>query len=214
MKRLGEGETIPMISTRSLCCLLIALAVSPLLAQQPKSTVSPHSIPEGTTFLIRLGDPLDASRVRPGKRFKAALAEDLIAPDESRLLRSSRIKGHVSSVGNGLHPRMLLSFDEIETANGWAPLIATVIAVPGERALQVSGEEGQIERQGSHRATDSPASSPSGDEGAHRQTIGAATGVIEALFADRRLQLQRGTTLELRLDRPLQCGADALARRR
>ncbi len=203
-----------MISSRWLCCLLIASAVSPLLAQQPKSTVSPHSITEGTTFLIRLDDKLDASRVRPGKRFKAALAEDLIAPDESRLPRNSRIKGHVSSVGNGLHPRMLLSFDEIETANGWAPLMATVIAVPGERALQVSGEEGQIEHQGSHRATDSPASSPSGNEGGHRQTIGTATGIIEALFADRRLQLQKNTSLELRLDRPLQCGVDDLARHR
>ena len=31
------------------------------------------------------------------------------------MLRGSKIKGHVSAVGNGFHPRLLLSFDEIET---------------------------------------------------------------------------------------------------
>jgi hypothetical protein len=190
-----------MISPRWLCCLLIALAGSPLCAQQARSPTSPHSIPDGTTFLIRLEDKLDASRVQPGKRFKATLAEDMVGPDESRLLRNSRIKGHVSSVGNGLHPHLLLSFDEIETEDGWVPLIATITAVPGEHALQVSGDEGEIERQGSRRATDASAS---GDEGRRSPTIGAAAGVIGALFVDRRLQLQKGTPIELRLDRPLQ----------
>jgi hypothetical protein len=190
-----------MISFRWLGCLLIALVGSPLCAQPPRPPASPHSIPDGTTFLIRLEDKLDASRVQPGKRFKAALAEDMVGPDESRLLRDSQIKGHVSSVGNGLHPRLLLSFDEIETEHGWVPLIATITAIPGERALQVSRDEGEIERQGSRRTTDSSAS---GEESGRSPTIGAAAGVIGALFADRRLQLQKGTAIELRLDRPLQ----------
>ncbi len=193
-----------MTSPRWLWCLMFALAELPLCAQQPRSSAPPHSLPDGTTFLIRLEDRLDAGRVQPGKRFKAGLAEDLVAPDETRLLRNSRIKGHVSSVGNGLHPRLLLSFDEIETGHGWVPLIATVTAVPGEHGVQVSGEDGEIERQGSRRRQVS--SSESGVEGdsGRGPTLGATVGVVGALFGDRRLQLQKGTTLEIRLDRPVQ----------
>ncbi len=39
----------------------------------------------------------------------------MMGPDETMILHGSRIKGHVSAVGNGFHPRLLLSFDEIET---------------------------------------------------------------------------------------------------
>ena len=190
--------------SRWLCCLLVALAGLPLCAQQPSLPVSPHSIPDGTTFLIRLEEKLDASRVQPGKRFKALLAEDVVGRDEFRLLRNGRIKGHVSSVGNGLHPRLLLSFDEIETAHGWVPLIATVTAVPGEHGLQVSSEEGEIERQGGSRRREPDSSDGGlGGDGGRGPNIGAAVGVVGALFSDRRLQLQKGTMLEIRLDRPL-----------
>ena len=82
-----------------------------------------------------------SARMQPGKRFKAKLAEDLMGPDETMVLRGSKIRGHVSEVGNGFHPRLLLSFDEIETQRGWAPLMATVIDVPGEHGL-TTGDEG------------------------------------------------------------------------
>ena len=89
---------------------------STLRAQEQGPPIPPRSIPDGTTFLVRLEDKLDASRVQPGKRFKAKLLDDLVGPDETTLPRNSRIKGHVSAVGNGFHPSLLLSFDEIETA--------------------------------------------------------------------------------------------------
>jgi hypothetical protein len=183
------------------CCLLV-FATLPLFAEQSTST-PPHSIPDGTTILIRLEDRLDASRVRPGKHFKAELAEDVVGPDESRILRHSKIKGHVSSVSNGLHPGLLLSFDEIETEHGWVPLFATVSAIPGEHGLEVSGSEGEIQRQGSHRESGSTSGGREGD-GGRGPNIGAAAGVVGALFSDRRLQLQKGTALEIRLDRALQ----------
>ena len=193
------------LHSRWLWCVLVTLAGLPLCAEQSSSPAPPHSIPEGTAFLIRLEDKLDASRVQPGKRFKAELAEDLVAPDQTRLLRHTMVKGHVSSVGNGLHPRLLLSFDEIETQHGSMPLIATTTAVPGEHGLQVSGEEGAIERQGSkpRREADSPAGGSDSDAG-RGPKVGAAIGVAEALFSDRRLQMQKGTILEIRLDHPLQ----------
>jgi hypothetical protein len=185
-----------MAGLRWILCL--ALATLPLLGQEEKSAAPPHAIPYGTTFLIRLEDRLDVSRIQPGKRFKAKLAEDLMGPDETRILRGSRIRGHVSEVGNGFHPRLLLSFDEIETQRGWAPLMATIIDVPGEHGLATRAE-GEIERQGQggtgHRDPDS--------DGIGAKA-GAAAGVVQAIFSDHRLQLQKGTMLEIRLDRPLQ----------
>ena len=194
-----------MTSLRRLLCLLLVLAGVPLYAEQSNSAAPPHSIPDGTTFLIRLEEKLDASRVQPGKRFKAKLLEDLVGPDESIIPRDSRIKGHVSAVGNGLHPHLLLSFDEIETTHGWVPLIATVTGVPGEHGLKTPDDEGEIERQGSSRRGEGDSSGGGIDgDGGRGATIGAVTGAVGSLFSDRRLQLQKGTTLEIRIDRPLQ----------
>jgi hypothetical protein len=194
-----------MTSPRWLSFFLIALTALPLAAEQSTSSTPPHSIAEGTTFLIRLEDKLDTARVQPGKRFKARLSENLLGSNLSRLLRDSRIKGHVSSVGNGLRPRLLLSFDEIETEHGWVPLMATITAVPGEHGLEVSGDEGEIAREGSSSRRHDGGSSedgPKGDGGLGAE-IGSAVGAVKSLFGDRRLELQKGTTLEVRLDRPI-----------
>jgi hypothetical protein len=181
-----------------LCCLLVALALLPLYAQEQRPSAPPHALPEGTSFLVRLETKLDVSSLRPGKRFKAKLAQDLMGPDESVIARGSAIHGHVSEVSSGFHPRLLLSFDEIETQRGWAPLMATIIDVPGEHGLTMA-EEGGIERRGQgsseHRDPDS--------DSVGSKTL-AAAGVVRAIFSDHRLQLQKGTMLEVRLDRALQ----------
>ncbi len=187
---------------RWLCFLLLALAGLPLWAEQSTSSVPPNSIADGTTLLIRLEDNLDASRVRPGKRFKASLAENMVGSNETRLLRNSRIRGHVSSVDNGLHPRLLLSFDEVETEHGWVPLMATVSAIPGEHGLQVDSEKGSIEREGSSGHDSSKGGVD--EEGGHGPNIGAAASAVGALFSDRRLEVRKGTMMEIRLDRPLE----------
>jgi hypothetical protein len=192
-----------------LWCLVLALASLPLHAQDqdhdqdkerdPDGKRAPaHAIADGTTFLIRLAEKLDVSQIQPGKRFKAKLEEDMRAPDESVILHGSRIRGHVSAVGNGFHPRLLLSFDEIETPHGWTPLIATITAIPGEHGL-TTGDEGQIEREGQSGSPHHDA-----DSDGIAAKAGVAAGVLRAVFSDHRLQLQKGTILEVRLDRPLQ----------
>jgi hypothetical protein len=190
-------------------CLALALATLPLQAQDQdhdrdqehdqKPPALPHAIADGTTFLIRLDERLDVSRVRPGKRFKAKLEEDMMGADETMILHGSRIRGHVSAVGNGFHPRLLLSFDEIETQRGWAPLMATITAIPGEHGL-TTGDEGAIEREaqgGSSERHDT-------DSDGIAARAAATAGVMRAIFSDHRLELQKGTILEVRLDRPLQ----------
>ena len=186
-------------------------------AQDPRPPLAPHTIPDGTTFLIRLEDKLDTSRLQPGKHFKAKVAEDLVGPDGAMIPRGKKIKGHVSSVDNGFHARLLLSFDEIETEHGWVPLIATVTDVPGERGIKRLDEEGEIERKGADKRHEveragigagvgaaGGAVAGGGRGAAIGAGIGAVAGAVSGLFTDRRLRLEKGTTLELRLDHPLQ----------
>jgi hypothetical protein len=181
-----------------------------LLAQQPvASAVAPHTIPNGTTFLLRLDDRLDTSRVRSGEHFKAKLAEDLVGPDGTRIPRGTKVKGHVSSADHGLHPRMLLSFDELETDRGWIPLLATVTGVPGEHSVATPDQEGEIERRDTtkQRDTDSTASgsdaSSSGGVRGVGASIGSHVGAIVSLLSDHNVTLPKGTIIEARLDHPL-----------
>lgn len=200
-------------------CVALVLAVMPLAAEESvdRPPRPAGAIPDGTTFLIRLEDKLDTSRLQQGKRFKAKLAEDLVAPDGAIIPRGRKVKGHVSSVENGFHARLLLSFDEIETDHGWVPLIATVTGVPGEHGLKPPDEEGEIEREGVNKRREveragvgagvgavGGAAAGGGRGAAIGAGIGAAAGAVSGLFADRNLRLDKGTTLEVRLDRPLE----------
>ncbi len=185
-----------------LWCFAFLLAALPLAAEESSNApIPPHTIPEGTTFLMRLEDRLDTNRLQQGKHFKAKLAEDLTAPD----------------VENGFHARLLLSFDEIETNHGWVPLIATVTGVPGEHGVKPPDEEGEIERRGMNKRHEveragagagvgaiGGAVAGGGRGAAIGASIGAAAGAVSGFFMDRNLRLDKGTALEVRLDHPLQ----------
>jgi hypothetical protein len=177
-----------------------------------------NAVPEGTIFLVRLQDKLDAAELRAGQHFKVKLDEDLISANGNVIPRGKKIKGHVSSVAQGLHPRLLLSFDEIETNHGWVALIATVTGVPGEHGVKVpgnEGSEGEIERQGptvkqtiadaaARAALGSGVGTTAGDGNGSGGAAGAVAGAKASLLANRNLQLEKGTALEVRLDRALQ----------
>src|SRR5215475_15612168 len=96
--------------SRALLSVLAVLIASPLFAQDPAIApqTPPNAIPEGTRFLIRLNDRLDTRKLEPGKHFKAKLAEDLVAGNGAVIPRGKTIKGHVSSVEQGFHARLLL----------------------------------------------------------------------------------------------------------
>jgi hypothetical protein len=176
------------------CLITIFLGVGLLPAQfRPvlsSSSASPYEIAEGTTFLIRLGQRLETRTARPGQRFKATLAEDLVAPG-GIIPRGSRVRGHISRSGQGMHPRLLLSFDGIETQHRWDPLIATVTGVPGEHG--VKDEDGSIEAASQQKASSDEPRSP------WSRVMGVA-----GFFSDRSVRLEKGTILEVRLDHALQ----------
>jgi hypothetical protein len=208
-------------ATRAGCCslLLAGLAAAQAPGQRlPSATAAPSNLmPEGTKFIVRLSDKLDTGKAKSGKHFQAKLAEDLAAPGGAVIPRGRKIKGHVSSVERGFHARLLLSFEEIETQHGWVPLVATVTGVPGEHAVKQPNSEGEIERKGPSKGRMIESAAIGAGVGAlggvaaggsHGAAIGAGVGggagLGAGLLTDRDLKLNKGQTLEVRLDRPLQ----------
>lgn len=208
-----------MPSFRRLWCVLLTLAAFPLFAQDPAIApqAPPNAIPEGTRFLVRLNDRLDTRKLEAGKHFKAKLAEDLVAGNGAVIPHGKTIRGHVSSVEQGLHARMMLSFDEIDTGHGNMPLIATITGVPGDHAVKEPGEEGELQRKGMSKQHEIEAvavgagigaaagAAKGGGKGAGIGAgAGAGVGAIAGLLTDHDLRLEKGTVLEVRLDHPLQ----------
>ncbi len=199
------------------------LAVLPAQAQlnapppnQAPNGYSSNYIPEGTRFVVVLDSKLDTAKLEQGKEFKAKLGEDLVAPNGDTIPRGKKLKGHISSVDRGLHGRVLLSFDSIETRHGWVPLAASITDVPGEHGVKVDNE-GDIEKKGAskRRAAEGVlagaavgAGTGALAGGAHGAIIGAAAGGavggVTALLTDRNFKLNKGQQLELQLDRGLQ----------
>jgi len=199
---------------------LFLLASVPGFAQfntrTDNSNPSPNYIPEGTRFMAKLDDTLDTKKLQPGKKFNLKLSEDLTAPNGAVIPAGKKIKARISDVDRGMHGRILISFDEIETRHGWRPLVASVSDVPGEKIVKTT-EEGEIQKKGrdSRRMIETAAVGAAvgaaagavagGGKGAGIGAgAGAAAGLGAGLLLDRDLKLNKGQQMELRLDRPLQ----------
>jgi hypothetical protein len=177
---------------------------------------NPYQVPEGTSIIVRLDDTLDSGKVHNGHTFTAKLAEDLVTPNGIRIPRGKKVHGHVSEAAGGFNGRMLLTFNEIQTEHGWIPLVATVVGVPGEKGVHTTGDEGEIDRNkmDKQRTVESAAAGAAigavagalgggGKGAAIGAGAGAALGTTAGVLTDRNLKLNKGTQLELRLDRPL-----------
>jgi hypothetical protein len=194
--------------------LLIAFCTK--MFGQDAPPVPANTVVQGTIGLIQLTDRLDTHTVKAGDHFHARLAEPLTASNGVTIETGRKIKGHISAVEPGLHTRLLLSFDEIETAHGWLPLIATVTGVPGEHGLKQIGEEGEIGRKGMTKEEIAEAVVIGAGEGAKEGMHsggkkgaaagagnGAANSAMTAFESGHDLVLDKGTALEIRLDRNL-----------
>jgi len=175
-----------------------------------------NAVVQGTIALIQLTDRIDTRTVKPGDHFHARLSEPLTAADGSTLQEGAKIKGHVGAVQPGLHTKILLSFDQVETARGWVPLIATVTGVPGEHGMRPVGEEGEIGRKGMTKEEIAEAVVVGASRGASEgeraggkkgAAQGAGAGAADATFSSfesgHDLILDKDTALEIRLDRNL-----------
>jgi hypothetical protein len=209
-------QEIPMSKLASGFVALLVATVSISVFAQDAPPVPENSIALGTVALIQLTDKLDTRTVKAGDHFNARLAEPMTATNGTAISAGRKIKGHVSAVEPGLNTRLLLSFDEIDTGHGWVPLIATVTGVPGEHGLRQVGEEGEIGRKGMSKEEIAEAvvvgAGEGAAEGAHNggkrgaatgAGVGAANSAVTAFESGHDLILDKGTALEIRLDRNL-----------
>jgi hypothetical protein len=207
---------MPISALRSFSYCAIVLLFSVALAAQDAPATPSNAVPQGTVFLIQLADRLDTHAAKAGDHFQARLAEPLVAGNGLTIEAGKKIKGHISAVEPGLRRQLLLSFDEIETAHGWVPLIATVTGVPGEHGLKQIGDEGEIGRKGMNKEQIAEAVVVGAGEGAAEGAksggkrgaatgagSGAADGAFSAFESGHDLVLDKGTALEIRLDRNL-----------
>jgi hypothetical protein len=196
--------------------LFLAFILAGAAAAQDAPAVPDNVLPQGTIALIQITDTLDTRNVKAGDHFQARLAEPLLTANGLSIQAGRKIKGHISMVEPGLHTRLLLSFDEIETSHGWMPLIATVTGVPGEHGLQQIGDEGEIGRKGMTKEEIAEAVVVGAGEGAATGErtggkrgaaagagSGAADAALSAFESGHDLLLEKGTALEIRLDRNL-----------
>jgi hypothetical protein len=201
--------------TGGVVVLFVAITCMSVFAQDA-AQVPANAVAQGTVALIQLTDKLDTRTVKAGDHFQAKLAEPMTASNGSTIDAGRKIKGHVSAVEPGLNTRLLLSFDEIDTGHGWRPLIATVTGVPGEHGLRQIGEEGEIGRKGMSKEEIAEAvvvgAGEGAADGAHNggkrgaaagAGAGAANSALTAFEAGQELVLDKGTALEIRLDRNL-----------
>jgi hypothetical protein len=97
------------------------------------------------------------------------------------------------------------------------PLIATIVSVPADHSVRIPDEEGDLERKGMSKERTIEAAAVGAGIGAVTGAAihggkgagigagsGAALGMTAALMSDHDLRLEKGTVLELRLDRNLQ----------
>jgi hypothetical protein len=196
-------------------------ASSPTVGQPANSGIyvaNPNAIPDGTRFIIKLKDTLDTRKLDEGKHFKAELREELITPSGLVIPKGRTIKGHIGRFEHGYTgSKMQLALDEVETRKGWVPLIATVTGVPGDSSIKATGEEGEIYRKGpdkkkviTNAAIGAAVGAVSGSVlgGGKGAAIGAAAGAgvgggTSFLFKGSDMKLDKGTQLEVRLDRDL-----------
>jgi len=207
------------ISARFFRSLVMSLSLgfsTHALVAQDENAVPPNVAPQGTVALIQVADRLDTHTARRGDHFQARLAEPVVTPSGLTLVAGSKIRGHISAVEPGLRRRLLLSFDEIDTARGWEPFFATVVGVPGEHGMSQVGQEGEIGSKGMTKEEIAEAIVVGAGEGARegmhnggkRGAVqgagnGAADGALTALENSHDLVLEKGTALEVRLDRDL-----------
>ncbi len=201
--------------TTTKAALSLLCAVTWLLSGLPAVAATHSEVPAGTRVLVELHDKLEAKKIHAGKRFEARTLEALPTSDGRVIEAGARLKGRVSYVE---HNKMELQFEEIDTGHGWVPIVATVVGVEGDKHVKANtDDEGEISAKGSRGKNAAIGALVGGGLGA---AVGAAAGggkgaaigagaggaggaLLGSASGGRDLVLQRGTRLELSLDRPL-----------
>jgi hypothetical protein len=182
--------------------------------------VEAYAVVPGTKFLVRLQDELDTRETRTNSRFKVRTLEPLEAGSGIYLPAGAEIVGHVSrveSAGIAGRARIWLTFDDIRTKFGQLPIVAEVVAVPGDHSVKTAAaQEGCIEGRTSTQEAAAEAAAAAAAIGAVKgvkdkdkkeAAEGAAAAAIAAYLLEsgrgHELDLPKGAKMELELERAL-----------
>ena len=203
---------------------LVGKFISPIsTAAQGRSSSLPtvaSAVPNGIHFLVRLDDELSTVKSKVNKKFDARTLEPLETSNGQILPPGARIRGHISRIEPGGltgRARLWLTFDDIDTHHGRQPIVAEVSSVPGDFSVRPGeSKEGEIEARTSKGTGDLEAAAAGAALGAaagaskgsgKAAAVGAAAGGVAGFMASsgigQELDLQKGTKLDLVLDRPL-----------
>ena len=194
----------------------LTLCLLPLCyAQQSASEVT---LPQGTQISLQLNDQLSTKVSREGDSFTALVLRPVTQGDRLVIPKGSLVKGSVSRVtspgrfkGKAM---MTLRFQYIQiNGRGQLPLEASVIKVDGN---SVVGPESTVKSDSSIGKDAGRVIIPAGAGagigglagGGKGAAIGAGAGAVWGMIAvfstrGKDLELHKGSTLEVALDRPL-----------
>jgi hypothetical protein len=183
-----------------------------------------YAVAPDTKFLVRIEEDLSTKELRENSRFKVRTLEPLEAGSGIYLPAGAEISGHVSrveSAGMAGRASVWLTFDDIHTKFGKLPIVAEVVAVPGDHSVRTGtlnrpGREGVIEGRISTQQDAASAAAAAAmlgaaqgvkDKDKKEAAEGAVAAAVAAYLAEsgrgRELNLPKGTKLELELERPL-----------
>jgi hypothetical protein len=190
-------------------------------SRPPAPSLASTTVAPGTRFLVRLEDELGTAKTQENKKFKVKTLEPLEAGNGMILPPGAEITGHVSRIEPAAvtgRARLWLTFDEIKTKNGWMPIVADVVGVPGDHSVKPGpSKEGEIEARTSKGSEEVKAAAAgaaigavagatagrSGKAAGIGAAVGAAAGFLVASGMGHELNLPKGSKLELELARPL-----------
>jgi hypothetical protein len=183
--------------------------------------VEAYAVVPGTRFLVKLEDELNTETSRRNNRFKVRTLEPLEAGSGIYLPAGAEIIGHISrveSAGIAGRAKIWLTFDDIRTNFGPLPIVAEVVAVPGDHSVKSGGplQEGLIEgRMSTQQAAGEAAAAGAAmgavkgvkDHDKREVAEGAMAAAIAAYLVEsgrgHEVDLPRGAKLEVELERAL-----------
>lgn len=214
-----------MIKKLTLTYLILAVALTVLgtvALAQPRSedNAATVTVQEGTTLRVTLDSTLSTRSARPGDRFTAMVREPIYVNNKEAIPYGTKIEGRVSQVERPGHVhgvgKLDIAFERILLPNGYSETIVASTAGAESTEKTKVAKEGTISGPSSRKRDAAEIAAGGGigagigaiAGGAKGTAIGGGVGALIGLADTMRrrgkdLELPAGTTLVIRLDRPL-----------
>lgn len=195
-------------------------AVVAFAQPRPVENSATVTVQEGTNLRVALDTTLSTKSARVGDRFSGTLREPIYVNGKEAIPYGSRIDGRVSEVQRPGHThgvgKLDIVFEKIQLPNGYTETIVASMAGAETSDKTKVDKEGTISGPSSRKRDAAEVAGAGGvgagigaiAGGAKGTAIGGGVGAIVGLADSMRrrgkdLELPAGTSLVIRLDRPL-----------